>query len=370
MLATAVCGTVASVIAVLPLFAARPAQTAPVRVAPVVYGTYVLPDGGSYAFDALAVARTVEPGPWKRTENGAFAALPGQWVQWQAEGDRGWNDTMLKVNEKGELSLTRHNDPTYWLAAPWKDSPTAAWRAGWYRVWPSAPPGAWYNEVWPKAALTVKTNNSEIALSVSGAYCEALDLQGNGNTVNLYCESGEQARMMLTRATVMVNGSGNTVRGYVKSPMAGVYVRGNSNVLADMVIVAGANGGDIAGAYFEGAKQKADAKHDNRAVNCQVYCLGRAVPVTWLHAAFYFDDWHHDGTLTDCTAYGWDTGVFVHGGDGQRIEQFRALYCWEAVRVAPHFTAPTVVPTAVQAFVTASGQPFADRRWAQIHPLP
>ena len=32
MLATAVCGTVASVIAVLPLFAARPAQTAPVKI--------------------------------------------------------------------------------------------------------------------------------------------------------------------------------------------------------------------------------------------------------------------------------------------------------------------------------------------------
>ena len=185
-------------------------QSAPTVVTVQLFGSVTLPDGGNYVIAPIDVAPSVAPGKWIRTVGGAFSASPGQWVQWMGEGTVGWTDTVLRVDEKGNLARTRHNDASYRLDSPWWDG--ARWRDGWYRVWPSAPPGTWYNEVWPKPALTVTTNRSRIAFSVRGAPSE-VELHGSDNAVDATIDLGPQSRLMIDRPALRMFGAGVLLLG-------------------------------------------------------------------------------------------------------------------------------------------------------------
>ena len=308
---------------------------------PMSFGQDItLPEKSIKAYKSIVANSNSPSKDWVFTQKGEFLAVPGNFVQVLTVGPRGWNDTNLRVNEKGELARTRHTDPTYRIDAPWWDAVNSVWLDGYYRVWPSAPLGTWFNEVWPKAALTIRTNNSTLFIDVSNSPSESVVVFGHNNDITLKVKSGEQSRLMQTRAAVVINGDSNYIRGYAEHPMTAVYVRGNTNHFVDFIASASEVGYDVGTIYIQGV-----GYNGTTFTNTQAIAKDRRYAAQHLVAGFYIDDKHSNTISNKCWAHGYMYGVFSHGGNNQRIDHFHSVSNVTDIKFAPHVSSPLIMPT-------------------------
>lgn len=330
------------------------APVAPTFIDAAPFSSHTLTDGGSYTFKPITMVPQA-PGPWVRSTNGSHPALPGQWVQWMGEGPYGWTDTILLVNAKGGLNTTRHSDPTYLLDAPWFDRGTNTWRPGYVRVWKTPPVGVWNNEVWPRAVLSVTTDRSTVVIDVTGAPSE-VEVHGDYNDIYLTADLGPQSRLMIDRAALRLFGNHNRVHGWIRTEMTAVRVYGEYNLLDGMSVEGLEVGNDVGLVVFGRNTQ------GNSARNVFAMCRARKYPASWVHTAFYLDDNTPNQTIEDCWASGFQSGVFVHGGNGNRVTNFVGVDCEVPVVFAPHFSTPTLTPLSIATGVRALGTADADRK--------
>ena len=302
------------------------------------YQDLTLDDKGTYSY-VLALENSNDWGPWILTENGEFEAEPGEWVRFLNNSWYGWLDVVLKVQNDGTLARTRHNDETFRLDKIWQNGDT--YRSGYYQVSKTPPIGAWNNEVWPKAAITLRTNNSDIYVHVTGSPSESVVLIGDNNSLHVYALPGVQSRLMQDRPTVQIKGNGNRLSGYIQSQMTGVFVNGNDNHLIDLTVVIGpdAVGDDVGGVCFYGRNQSG-----NRATRTHVISFGRAFPATHGWQGFYFDSRHEGGALNDCTVSGFMRGVFGHGVTNTKVDGFLSINNETPILFVPYFETPDVAP--------------------------
>ena len=308
--------------------------------------TITLPDGSTGAYDA-AVVNTNRWGEWYPSLSGSYTASPGDYVQFLGVGSSGWIGCTLRVGSSGELLRTKHDDPTYRLDSAWCIDPLAnTWRPGFVRT--SKPDhkmmGAYYNQVWPaEAAITIVTNNSRLYVRSTGSPSRAVTIRGSGNVVDVVATQGEQSNNQLDFGAVYVEGSSNTVTGYADGKMAAVFFKGPLNRAVNVVGL-GAEIGDDVGVFYV-------RKESNGAVfdRCTAIRKSRYIAPSHGVQGFYIDDRSSGASLTNCAAFGFDTtvgrGVFVHGGNDTKVSGFLSYASGIPVKVVPHFTTPTILPT-------------------------
>ncbi len=343
---------------VVSLAAVSIAQT---RVKALPYTTVTLADGGNYVLDVTA-PRYDTPGSWKRTLKGALPRMrQDEWVQIMADGKDGWRTTVLRIGRDGRPMETRHNDRNHRLDAPWYSD--GRYQDGWYRVWPSAPPGhpggAW-NELDLKPLLTVKTSGSTIRFTGRNAPSEGLQLHGNGNQVHVDLAGGPKVGLQIDRAELRVYGDRNKLTGTVRTEMVAVRVNGNDNELRDMTLYGLEVGNDVGLVVFPGR-----GFNGNKAYNVTAVCPRRQYPVTWVHTGFYLDDKASHNVVQGSRVKGFQSGVFVHGGSDNRID-VTAENCEVAVSMNPHFTTPREMPRNPAPTVRKIGSVEPDRRVAKL----
>jgi hypothetical protein len=325
------------------------------------YTSVTLADGGDYVISVTA-PKYAAPGPWRRTVRGDLPRLrPGQWVQVMVDGTEGWRNTMLKVGREGKPLATRHNDRSHRLDAPWYAN--GKYRDGWYRVWPSAPPGHPYaesNELDTKALLTVRTNGSKVRFVGRNAPAEGLQLYGDRNQLSVDLVGGPKAWLQTDCAEVRVWGNRNRLSGTVKTEMVAVRVNGDENELRDMELTGLEVGNDVGLVVFPGR-----GFDGNKAVNVTTVCPVRRYPVTWVHTGFYLDDKASRNVIQGSRAKGFQSGAFVHGGSDNRID-LTAESCQVPVKISPHFTTPRVAPHNPAPTVRVLGTVASDRRVASL----
>lgn len=329
----------------------------PVRVDAKPYSTVTLPDGGNYVFDLTAPSYAA-PSGWKRTTGGNLPKLKaGEWVQIMLDGKDGWRNTVMKIGRDGKPLGTRHSDRSHRLDAPWHDN--GKYHDGWYRVWPSTPPGQpspEWNELDPKALLTVRTNGSTIKFKGRNAPAEGLQIYGDDNRLDVDLAGGPKIALEIDRPELRVWGDRNRVTGRITTEMVGVRLNGANNELRDLVVIGLEVGNDAGLVVFPGR-----GKNGNRAINVLAVCQVRRYPVTWVHTGFYLDDRSSNCVLVDCRAKGFQSGVFVHGGSNNTIE-LTSEDCEVPVIIVPHFTSPRDKPSNPKPVVRAIGQVAADRK--------
>jgi hypothetical protein len=331
------------------------AAATPIAAKP--YTTITLPDGGNYEIQLTAPSYS-GPSGWRRTENGRLPSLrAGEWVQIMVDGNDGWRNTILKIGSDGKPRTTRHTDRNHHLDAPWRKG--HSYQDGWYRVWPSSPPGHPYaesNELLPKALLTIHTNRSKITYKGRNAPAEGLQLYGNDNTVDVDLVGGPKVALETDRAELRIWGDRNKITGTVRTEMVAVRVNGNENELRNMSLYGLEVGNDVGLVVFPGR-----GFNRNKAIGVLAVCAERKYPVSWVHTGFYLDDRASSNVLQDCRAKGFQSGVFVHGGSDNRID-LTAEYCEVPVFIGPHFSTPNDRPRNPAPTVRSFGQPAADRR--------
>lgn len=330
---------------------------APTLVDAKPYTTVTLPDGGNYEI-SLTAPSYGSPSEWKRTTGGNLPRLDsGQWVQVMLDGHDGWRNTILKIGRDGKPIGTRHSDRNHRLDAPWRDG--GRYKDGWYRVWPAAPaghPGPQWNELDPKALLTIRTNRSTIKFKGRGAPAEGLQLFGDDNRVNVELVGGPKVALEIDRPELRVWGDRNRITGRVTTEMVGVRLNGDDNELRDMVVTGLEVGNDVGLIVFPGR-----GFDGNRAVNVTAVCAVRRYPVTWVHTGFYLDDRASNNVITASRSKGFQSGVFVHGGSNNRID-ITAEECEVPVNIVPHFSSPRQVPNNPKPTVKVIGKVSADRK--------
>lgn len=303
------------------------AQTAP-------YSDIALPDGSTATYSVVCQNANAF-GPWAFSASGPVASPAGSYQDALTVGDRGWNDTSLRMTEKG-IQTTRYNDPSWDISAPWRQS--GVWQPAYVRVSLAPPIGASNGEVWPKAALTIRANRSRLVVEVRNAPCESLRVVGSDNDVTVYAFSGEQSRLMLNRPAVHVEGARNKVHGYADHPLCALYVKGPDNEVSRFTAVGGEVGDDTGLVYID----KVSAR--TRLVGVSVVARPRKYPVSHGQQGFYLDEQVSGCVLTDCSAYGFQRGVYGHGASYTTVKGLRAALCQTAVLFAPYFKTPNVQP--------------------------
>ena len=252
----------------------------------------------------------------------------------------GWHDTLLLWD--GKWNRVRKDGRR--LDAPWYDVESGLFNDAWV-YYLGNPEGAYGIEAWLKPGLTINGDGVKVYMESKNSPSEMLAFNGNGSEVHTYGFSGEQSRIILDRAPVVIAGNKNRVYGSVEGQIGCVFVNGDENYLVDMAGLGCSHGDDTAVFSIRGKRNGSTLPHfGNRLSNCKAVQRTRSYPAEHMVGGIRLDDKHDKGRITNCRAHGFMYGFHGNGATNTTVDWFTSAYCQTPGLLAPHHETPGVEP--------------------------